>query len=146
MFFDDLFITLLGRKYTLDAWPAQVSSDHNGLQKAYCLLHTRTEDLPKPRQTRYTHLKAREIYGKIYLISKTLFVLVATSVSTSKLVSFRADEIIPFLEQWWKQYPPSDSFVCHADALLHALEGRRRRGELVPRVKKKQNLSKPKES
>ena len=88
-------------------------------------------DLPTAKHTRHTHAKVRYFLGRIHEISKALFLLVATSVSATNIASLRADEIIPRIEHWWKQHPPSDTFAAHADDLLCTLEERRRQGGLA---------------
>lgn len=130
---DDFFATLLEHKGILDNCPFLVSGDEDGLEKAYCLLHASTQDLPKAKQTRHIHKRVQGYFKAIHDISKTLFVLVAASVSTRNLASLHEDEIFPSIEQWWQCHPPSERFEAHSLSLLCKLEERRRKGELVHR-------------
>lgn len=125
---EELIATLLKHKCILDVNPHRVSSDDDGLQRAYCVLCCA---LPEKRQTRYTHLKARRIYKEFLQTSKALFVLVATSVSMTALVTSNEAEIVPCTIHWWEQQPPSESFALWADTLLCTLNRRKRLGKLA---------------
>ncbi|KAL1975337.1 hypothetical protein VTN31DRAFT_3729 [Thermomyces dupontii] len=140
---DDFFATLLEHKGILDNCPFLVSGDEDGLEKAYCLLHASTQDLPKAKQTRHIHKRVQGYFKAIHDISKTLFVLVAASVSTRNLASLHEDEIFPSIEQWWQCHPPSERFEAHSLSLLCKLEERRRKGELVHRARRSRTFPMP---
>lgn len=129
---DDFFDTLLEHKSILDVNPYLVSSDHDGIWNAYCLLHSIEQDSLK-LTARYTNAKARRVIKTIYDISKTLFVLVSASFSMKSLASVSKDEILPRIGQWWEQHRPSELFLTHAITILRTLEERKIGGELMRR-------------
>ncbi|KAL1993888.1 hypothetical protein VTN49DRAFT_2557 [Thermomyces lanuginosus] len=139
---DDFFDTLLEHKSILDVNPYLVSSDHDGIWNAYCLLHSIEQDSLK-LTARYTNAKARRVIKTVYDISKTLFVLVSASFSMKSLASVSKDEILPRIGQWWEQHRPSELFLTHAITILRTLEERKIGGELMRRARRTRTFRRP---
>jgi hypothetical protein len=129
---DDFFELLAQKKDALNANPFLDVNDQNGLEGSYCLLRNihKPTSQRRPRQTRSRHSKAKQSLRNAWSIAKSLFVLVAVTVSITDLASIEHNQLFPRLEQWWKNNPVSQEFEEKAHGLLQELDDEREQGNL----------------
>jgi hypothetical protein len=129
---DDFFKLLAQKKDTLGANPFLDVSDQKGLEACYCLLHNLDQPATgQPRQTLNRHSKARQSLRNAHSIAKSLFVVVAVTISITDLASIAHNKLFPRLQHWWRSNPPSEEFDSELLSLLQALNVERERGNIL---------------
>ncbi|KKZ65602.1 hypothetical protein EMCG_08566 [[Emmonsia] crescens] len=137
---DDFFELVAQKKDVLEANPFLDVGDQNGLEVCYCLLNNIDKPASgQPRQTLSRHSKAQQSLRNAHSIAKSLFVIVAVTISITDLASIEHSELFPRLEHWWRSNPPSEEFDLKAQGLLQELNVERERGN-IPRVRGNWNI------
>lgn len=127
MLAEDFFRVLYSRKSELDKSPFLRPEDQNGLETAYCVMNEMIDPPSSPSSFR-RHQRARQRLKNLYFISKTLFFVVAISVSITDLSNIRdshLDEIYSHLRHWWEENPPSENLQRRALEQIAELDRRR---------------------
>ncbi|OJD17318.1 hypothetical protein ACJ73_08810 [Blastomyces percursus] len=85
---DDFFELVAQKKDVLEANPFLDVGDQNGLEACYCLLNNIDKSASgQPRQTLSRHSKAQQSLRNTHSIAKSLFVVVAVTISITDLAS-----------------------------------------------------------